>query len=677
MTRRGAKATKKTAIFIVSIMFLTIFSNTHLAKTVNDNGCNQDMYRVLDSIEIDHVKGGFGVSAVIRNTGDITVSDIEWSIDFGALAKIGRYSSGTTSMIPIGDTAVIRSGFVFGIGSGSVKVVASEFSIVQKYIMIGPFVFLRHGFGTQIKNPDMIVYFRDGDQRTLDPADAYDSASTAVINTIYDRLITYKGNDSETIYPSLATDWSVADDQVTWTFHIRQGVTFSNGDALDANDVKYSLDRVLIVNSPDSGVAWILSQCLDTNSTTVIDPYTVQIKLTETYGGFLALLAFSVASIVDKETVEAHGGVIANTDNIWMRENAVGTGPYMIKSKDNNSGILLMKNPSYWGGWNGNHVDKVLFKTTPILEERISAIETGNADITFVPYANLTDVIGKKGIDVQHFDSYEVALLLMNTRESNNEYMADGRVRKALSFAFDYDTAIGTALLGYASRLVGAIPNGMPYYDTQNNGQPYYTYNLTKAEQILDDAGYFKDYYVHGMLFRFNGTELRIFYNTGNLERETMALMFQQSLYKIGILSVVIAEPWPQYLNRIYRTDDWEMAFLGWLPDYNDPDDYIVPLVGSAAIGGDGLHTGWANATVDAMILQGRDNVDPQIRHDAYEKAFNIYINEPSLIFAAQRMFVRPLRSWILNYSYNPAPGLEWNFYDCSKEGLSSSSWGN
>jgi len=651
-------------------MLITVFSNTILAKNINNNGSNQEMYPALDSIEIDHLKGGFGVSAVIRNTGDIVASDIKWSIDFGKLAKIGRYSSGTISLIPIGDTVIIRSGFVFGIGSGSVNVVASDFSILQKYIMIGPFVFLKHGLGNQIKNPDMIVYFRDGDQRTLDPAEAYDSASTDLVNNIYDRLVTYKGNDTKTTSPSLATDWIAADDQLTWTFHLRQGVIFSNGDAFDAADVKYSFDRVLIVNSPDSGVAWILKQCMDLNSTTVIDPYTVQIKLTKIYGGFLALLAFSVASIVDRETVESHGGTIANTDNIWMKENAVGTGPYMIKSKDNDSGILLMKNPSYWGGWNGNHVDKVLFKTTPILENRISAIKNGDADITYIPYANLTDVIGKKGIDVKHFDSYEIALLFMNTRASNNRYLADGRVRKALSYAFDYNTAIETAFLGYASRLVGAIPNGMPYYDTQNNGQPYYNYNLTMAEQILDDAGYFKDYYAHGMFFRFNGTELRIFYNTGNVERQVMALMFQQALDKIGILSVVISEGWPQYLNRIYHTTDWEMAFLGWNPDYNDPDDYIVPFVGSAAIGGDTFNTGWANATVDEMILQGRYNVNPQIRNDSYTEAFNIYINEPSIIFIAQRMFVRPMRNWIMNYSYNPAPGLEWNFYNCYKGGL-------
>jgi peptide/nickel transport system substrate-binding protein len=658
---------KTLAVVIICTLLVAIFPNTLSAHPKDNSNTTQVMYPGVDSIKINRVRGGFGVSAVIKNTGDRAISNVEWSIDFGTSAKIGRNSSGTISTISIGDTVLIRSGFVFGMGRGSVKVVAGDFSILQNYILIGPCVFLKHGPGNQIKNPDMIVYLREGDQRTLDPAEAYDSTSTEIINNIYDRLVTYKGNDTKTIYPSLATDWSVADDQLTWTFHLRHDVIFSNGDICDAYDVKYSFDRVLIMNSPESGVAWILGQCINTSSTTVIDPYTVQIKLTNIYGGFLAVLAFSVASIVDMETVEAHGGVIPNTDNIWMKENAVGTGPYMITNKENDSAILLTKNPGYWGGWTGNHCDKVLFSTNPNLEERISAITNGDADVTYVPYENLSDVQNKPGVSIFKAPSYEVALGIFDC-VSNNTFMADKNVRRALSYAFDYQSAIDDAYNGYLYRLPGCIPIGMPYDETQNNGEPFYNYNLTTAAQILDDAGYLRDYLFHGILYRFNGTSLRIFYNIGNSERQMMALKFHTALNEIGILSSVIAEEWPQILYRIYRTNDWEIAFLAWMPDYNDPDDYIAPLVGSSAIGGDTYNTGWNNATVDQLILTGKHSIDPQIRSDAYTEAFNIYINDPSLLFIGQNMFIRPMRSWMLNYSYNPAPSSEWNFYNYYKE---------
>ena len=180
------------------------------------------------------------------------------------------------------------------------------------------------------------------------------------------RGLTYKGSDTETFYPSLATSWSVSDDSLTWTFNLRENVKFSNGNDFTAEDVKYSFDRVLTMNAPESGVSWILSQCMDTNSTKVIDDYTIEITLTESYGGFLALLGYTVGYIVDKETVEAHGGVVADIENEWMKEHAVGTGPYMLDHWTHKTEVVLTKNDNYWGGWDGKHVDKVVIKTADI-----------------------------------------------------------------------------------------------------------------------------------------------------------------------------------------------------------------------------------------------------------------------------------------------------------------------
>jgi peptide/nickel transport system substrate-binding protein len=517
----------------------------------------------------------------------------------------------------------------------------------------------------EIKNPTTIVRYDIGDAKTLDPADAYDTGSSEPIFSIYDTLVTYKGNDTKTFYPCLATDWTVSNDSLTWTFHLRHNVKFSNGNDFTAEDVKYSFDRVLIMGAPESGVDWILAQCMDTNSTTVLDDYTIQIKLTESYGGFLALMPYTVAAIVDKDYVEANGGVVAGQENVWMKEHPMGTGPYMLNHWTRATEIVLDRNPNYWGGWEGKHPEKVVIKYADEAATRILALKNGDADFAYIPYANLEDVIGEKGIVVHPFDSYDVQLIAINTKASNNEYLADGEVRKALSYAFDYDTAIETAWNGYASRLAGAIPNGMPYYETQNNGQPYYNFDLTMAEQLLDDAGYAKDYDLDGTMYRFNGTTMRLFYNAGNSEREKMAVMFRGALDEIGILSSVIAEGWPQLLHRMYTTDDWDMMFIGWGPDYNDPDDYIAPFIGSADIGQDTYNTGYMNETVDEKILEGKYSAISTVRAAAYKAAFDIYIQEPPMIFVVQRQYIRPWRDWVQNYSYNPV--REWYFYDYYK----------
>ena len=512
----------------------------------------------------------------------------------------------------------------------------------------------------KIKNPDTIVYYTIGDPKTLDPADAYDTASGEVIFSIYEGLITYKGSDTETFYPSLATSWGVSDDSLTWTFNLRENVKFSNGNDFTAEDVKYSFDRVLTMNAPESGVSWILSQCMDTNSTKVIDDYTIEITLTESYGGFLALLGYTVGYIVDKETVEEHGGVVADTENEWMKEHAVGTGPYMLDHWTHKTEVVLTKNDNYWGGWDGKHVDKVVIKTADEPATRILAIKNGDADFAYIPYENLEDV-DSEGVIVSAYDSYDVVLVILNTI-SNNEYLAESEVRQALSYAFNYQSAIDDAYMGYMSRLPGTIPTGMPYYETQNNGVPVYDYDLTEAEKILDDAGYTKN----DDGYRFNATTFRIFYNAGNAERLKMSLSFQQELTEIGIVSSVTTEGWPQLLHRMYSTSDWDVIFMGWGPDYNDPDDYIAPFVGSADIGQDTYNTGWKNETVDEMILKAKYTTDQEERSDAYQTAFDIYIHEPPMIFIGQRQYIRPMRDWVNGYSYNPV--REWYWYDYYKE---------
>jgi len=518
---------------------------------------------------------------------------------------------------------------------------------------------------TEVKNPTTYVRYDIGEPRTLDPAEAYDSASTDIVSNVYDTLVSYHGNDTETIYPALATDWEVANDSKTWTFNLRHDVQFSNGNAFDADDVKYSFDRVLIMNSPDSGVAWILSQCMDTNSTRVIDSDTVEIVLTNTYGGFLTLLAFTVASIVDKETVEANGGVIADTDNEWMKEKAVGTGPYKLDHWTHNSEIMLQKNDLYWGGWEGKHVDTVVIKTADEPSTRILALQTGDADFAYIPLENLVDIEDTAGVEIVNEPCYNVVLGLFNTL-SENTFMADKNVRQALSYAFNYQSAIDDAYNGYLYPLPGCIPKGMPYYNTQNNGVPVYSYNLAMASQLLNESGYLQDYKFKGSYYRFNNTAIRIWYNSGNAERQKMSLTFQQDLAKLGINSVVSTESWPQYLNRMYNTIEWDYMFLGWMPDYNDPDDYIAPFVGSAANGGDTFNTGWGNATVDEKINLGKYSVDPTVRASAYEDAFNIYINDPSLIYIGQNLYIRGMRDWLQGYSYNPV--LEYQYYNYYKE---------
>ena len=661
---------KEVAALMASVLLLTLCSHGLVATTTNPDRNlppaepGTASLGELDSIEIVTPRGGLGLSVGIGNTGESVVNNLAWSIAFSKPC-LGKNSTGTIGTLAPGNATTIRTGFVFGLGPGSVRITVGEYALLQNYLMLGPFVIVKRAWGNQIKNPDVIIRYDDAEAQTLDPADSYDDASFEPIQQIYETLVTYNGNDTKTFVPALATSWTVSADSLTWTFQVRHPVKFSNGDDCTAEDVKYSFDRVLTMGSPTTGVSWILSQCMGINSTTVLDDSAVQITLTQPYGGFLALLAQPVASIVDKDYVEAHGGVVPGEANLWMTEHPMGTGPYELDHWTQASAMAFNRNPLYWGGWEGRHPVKVVINYVNDSAARIDALKQGNADFASVPSEDLDEFIGEKGVVVHPFDNYKVSVMMINTHSGNALFLNDGRVRRAFSYAFDYNASLQDAWNGYASRLIGPIPRGMPYDDTQNNGQPSYTFDLMTAGQILDAAGYPRDFDINGTLYRFNGTIVRIFYNSLNVEREVMALLFKEALLDIGVRCLVTAEDWPQYLNRIYQTNEWEMAFLGWTQDYNDPDDYIVPFIGSTVIGGDALNTGYRNDIVDQELLEARRSADPTVRAAAYKAAFDVYIQEPSLLFLAQLQFIQPWRDWVQHYTYNPVH--EWRYYDYYK----------
>ncbi len=529
----------------------------------------------------------------------------------------------------------------------------------------------------QVKNPDTFVWDTIGDPQTLDPAEAYDTASGVVIQNVYETLVTYHGSDTKTIYPLLATHWTVDKTGKNWTFYLRKGVKFSNGDPFNAYAVKFSFDRVLIMNSPQTGVSWILSQFMYTYNATakkwnspdgkssvqIIDNYTVAFHLRKAYGGFLPAIAFTVASIVDPKVVNEHGGVVPNQDNQWMSQNMVGTGPYKFVQWVHKSYIKLEWNQNYWGGWKGKHVKYIIIKNIPSFATREQELLKGDADMAYIPVNHLNDSAlqdaAKKGdikIDTGGL-TFDVDMIEMNCRptyqnKTNPLYYKE--VRQAISYAIDYNTIIKDVYKGYAIRLQGPIPKGMPGHD---NNLFMYSFNIPKAKQLMNDAR--QKYNLPATI------KLTLIYNQGNAVRAHIAQIVKGDLAEIGIDVQVQELAWPTLLDKMDR-GDYSMIIVGWAPDYNDPDDYAFPFLGSSAIGGDTYQTGWHNATVDKLLLEAKYCVNQTKRDQLYTKIQEIAMEDPSFIYLAQNKHVAVYRTWLQGYFYNPVMMLQ--FYSLYKE---------
>ena len=560
-------------------------------------------------------------------------------------------------------------------------------------------------------NPCEIVEMSIGDASTIDPHDAYDSASGDVIEQVYDTLYRYAGDGSGNaiIEPRLATGYSVSADGLTYTFDLRDDVYFSNGDKMEASDVVYSWCRVLGYGSPDSHVGWILEQSFDCNdadgnhddngglSLSVNSATSFSVTLFAPSSAFISTIAYTVGAVINADLCEANRVVDTDADgNVvsddycheWMDEApfGAGTNAYLVQSWVREDRLVLVPNWMYWeaGDYNINRhtVSIVTEASTRLLAFTDGEVDFGSINIEdLVNFCdNLEDkpnVQSKDGYICTYRETFTTTLSAFNLHPKvldagedntntgansslvlNHDCDGDGAndcnvmetaaLREAISYAFDYETHRRETYDNSLAPQYGPIPTGFLFAETQYE---VFTYDIAGAEQILEDAGFIRQYdcssLTHGEAPTVvaeadrDGTEcrlpniLRVMANEGNDYRIAMAGQLEEALGTIGVATSGDAKPWPEYLT-MYYTRTWDIRFSGWAPDYLDPDNYWSPFAGGYSIGGDAYGTGYENDDVNAALLIGRTSQDNAEREQAYIDAFAAWQTDPNMIIIGQ-----------------------------------------
>ncbi len=549
------------------------------------------------------------------------------------------------------------------------KIIVSVVVVVLVIAGIAAFVLLSAPTPAQ----RTLVYYSQYDIQSLDPADAYDSGSFIPIQNSYDTLLTYPLTTIGTLVPALAMEvptvanGGISSNGLVYTFHLRQGVKFSNGDPFTATDVVYTFQRILRMNSPSSGVAWIDSQDLNTTSIKAIDNYTVQFTLTHVFNPFLETLATAEPNaIVDHAAVEAHGGIVDNADNGWMMNNTAGTGPYMVQSWTKEQQIVLVRNPNYWGNTSGQRYDKVVMLLNQQPSTAISAARSGAATIADIPFTQAASLANATNLALKVSPVPRTYMIGFDIN-STNAFMANASVRQALSWAFPYDQVIANAFEGYASPLNGPVPTQI-YLGTESMPTKFYSYNLTKAAAILDAAGFTKN----GQGLRFGGTAVTFYAISSVAWQPTVAQLYQAALAQIGITLDIHSVP-DAVRSATQKTNQWDMMIETWGPDYNDPSDYALPFVGSAAIGGDTYHTVYANTTIDHAILDAMGTTNLQQEITDYHTVWSVQNANPSLIYMCVAQAISAVSTSLTNFTYNAIITYNFFFY-LPASGVSASS---
>lgn len=394
--------------------------------------------------------------------------------------------------------------------------------------------------------PKFAVYALNSEPLTnWDPAIEF-SNGIHVHNNMYEQLLRYDALGKKVV-PLLAESYTVSDDGLSWTFKIREGVKFQNGNALTAEDVKYSIDRTMALAA---GASYIWSAV---ESITVVDPQTVEFKLL--YNTPLDLVATTgyAAFIYSKECVKE--------DNTWTEEAiGCGTGPYKLKSSKWGDEVILEQFADYWGGWKDNSFSTVVFKKVSEPATRRQMIETGEATITVeLPYTDVNAMKSNTNVNISVDPSLQNLIGMFNTQKAPLDNV---KVRQALAYAFPYDQVIETVIGGYGQQSYGMVPYGLWGWSDK---LPRYTYDLEKARALLAEAGVAE------------GTKLLLTYTAGNEAEKSTAELYNGELAKLGIELEIRGMPWDS---------QWELALgdpanrqdifvMYWWPDLPSPYSFL------------------------------------------------------------------------------------------------------
>ncbi len=429
-----------------------------------------------------------------------------------------------------------------------------------------------------------------GEPDQLDPNKTSAYFSFEVLENVYDTLV--EPDADLQMQPALAESWNVSADQLTWTFHLRPGVTFHDGSPLTADDVVFTYHR--IIDEELSNVDK-LSAVDDVRAT---DPATVVIRLKHPTPNLLTNLGgFKGMAIVQRKNVES--GQIAT--------HPIGTGPFAFESRKSGDSISLKANPRYWGG--APKVSGVIFRFIPEQSTALSALQAGEIDWTdSIPTQRVSQLKDDDSINLAVTPSNDYWYLALNeARQPWN----DVRVRQAIAYAIDRDAIVAATSYGTADKNELAIPKGNPWYTAYDR----YRYDIDQAKRLLSEANAAPQ-------------NLDMLVTNEYPETVTAAQIIADNLAPLGITVNIRTVDFATWLDE-QNSGHFDMLMMGWLGNI-DPDDFYY-----AQHHTDGTSNAqkYSNPEVDRLLDAGRVETNRDARAEIYRKAATIIADDCSYIY--------------------------------------------
>jgi len=412
---------------------------------------------------------------------------------------------------------------------------------------------------------------------------------------------------AEPFTPCLATSWEVSKDGMTWTFHLREGVTFHDGEPFNAEAVKYSIEAT---QEMDLGAAYIWYPVEKIN---VVDDYTVEMQC-------------SYPAALDRVATSMYGAWIfspatkGKDADWWNMPNEAGTGPYKLVSYAPNEETVFERYPDYWGGWTEGQPEKVVMKYVDEAATQRQMLEAGEVDFADgLSRDAIPAMKNNSNVTVLDVPSVQNMVVMFNTK---NKPLDDVKVRQALSYAVNYADVIAVATNGFAKQARGPIPYTLYPYDPAT---PQYTYDPAKAKQLLAEAGH-----------PDGGFTVTMTYASDDAFGSKLAPVLKENFADVGVTldlqPLLFEQQWAKAKGP--AKDRQDLFELVWWPGFPDGYDSLYSL----------FHTEeeplwnmayWSNPEYDDTIdtAFSEEPVDPEKAQQLYNEAQKMVVDEALALY--------------------------------------------
>lgn len=443
------------------------------------------------------------------------------------------------------------------------------------------------------------------DPDTLDAPDTIGSLGQWIEMNLFDRLVGLAPDLS--VRPELAESWTPSSDRLTWTFKLRTDARFHDGEPVDAEAVKFNIDRILDEAKP------LRRRTLFTTiikEARIVDSSTIELGLQNPFAGLPQLMTLPYAGIASPKAVREFGDDYAR--------NPVGSGPFFLKSWTSGQGMVLARNDNYWG--EKAKLDEVAFQVVPEAGTRAAMLETGEMDVAeHMPPSEMRRLESNPNIQALRADALEARAIKFNVQ---HPLFQDVRVRQAMNYAVDVPEIIDTILLGAGTYTGGPMPKAVPWAVQSEK----YRHDPEMARRLLADAGH-----PNGFQTTLIGTAAR----ASGIQEMLEALQAQWQAVGIDVTLDIMDTAVFSRTATLGPEEgkDKQLISVGLSTTYPDPHPALVVFHSSQWSPGGNNRGFYKNDRVDELLDLGSVETDPARREAAYREAQELIIEDAPEVF--------------------------------------------